>query len=92
MKKEMEAATEKPSTDSMLYDEAFDGYFSVNKSSVKITERPGQKKTDYTNPILFNGENVKCDGHYMVVNGIKYLFVQSREYAGYVSEEALTLL
>ena len=92
MKNETEYVEKKEASTKLLFDESLDGYYTVKSATVRITEKPDQKKTDFTIPILFNGENVKCDGHYTIAGGKRYLFVESSEKTGYVLEGSLTKL
>ena len=92
MSKEREVKEDKNQVNDLVYDENLEGYFVVKANVVKLTSIAGQKKTDITTPVLFNGENVKCDGNYSIVDGTKYLYVQSKDKVGFVPETALTKL
>lgn len=86
MKKETEPVKEP------LYDEELEGYYVANKTVVRVTEKPGQKKMAMTAPTIFEGDRARCDGYYAVVDNKKYLLIESGNSIGYVLEETMTRL
>ena len=92
MKKENTSYEEKPKANEMQFDDDLEGFYSVTKNVVKITDDPGNKKAIASAPILFNGEKPYCEGNYKFVNGKKYLFVTVQSKSGLVPADALTKL
>lgn len=92
MKKENTSYEEKSKANEMQFDDDLEGFYSVTKNVVKITDDPGNKKAIASAPILFNGEKPYCEGNYKFVNGKKYLFVTVQSKSGLVPADALTKL
>lgn len=74
------------------YDEDFNTFFEVISPVVKIVVDLTKKKPSLNDPIFFNGEKIRCDGHYAYLNGIKYLKISEGDRSGYVPESALLKL
>lgn len=75
-----------------LYDEELNTFFMVIAPVIKIIVDITKKKPALTDPIFFNGEKIRCDGHYVVMNGLKYLKISEGDRSGYVKESALVKL
>ena len=88
MKKENTSYEEKSKANEMQFDDDLEGFYSVTKNVVKITDDPGNKKAIASAPIL----KPYCEGNYKFVNGKKYLFVTVQSKSGLVPADALTKL
>lgn len=75
------------------YDEELNAFFMVIAPVIKIVVDITKKKPALTDPIFFNGEKIRCDGHYVVLaDGLKYLKISEGDRSGYVKETALVKL
>lgn len=65
------------------------GTYKVKASGLNLRSQAGVLTKATVVTVLRNGTKVSCDGTYKTVNGVKWLYVTSGKYKGYVSSDYL---